>query len=112
MTMTLYCGIDLHSSNGVYFVTDEQDKPLFQKCLPNSLPIILGALETFRKDLKLVVVESTYNWYWLVDGLSEHGYPDCLANPSATKALASKWSKAAYYILKRQEVFDIAKVFG
>jgi transposase len=30
-----------------------------------------------------VVVESTYNWYWLVDGLNEHGYRVRLANPAA-----------------------------
>jgi transposase len=65
MTTTLYCGIDHHSSNGMYFLTNEQDKPLFKKRLPNSLPVILDALEPFRKDLKVVAVESTYNWYWL-----------------------------------------------
>jgi len=31
------------------------------------------------------VVESTYNWYWLVDGLQEEGYKVHLANPSAIK---------------------------
>jgi transposase len=31
------------------------------------------------------VVESTYNWYWLVDGLQEHGHKVHLANPSAMK---------------------------
>ena len=30
----------------------------------------------------------------------------------ATKALAAKWSKAAYYIMKRQEDFDLTRVFG
>ncbi len=30
----------------------------------------------------------------------------------ATKALAAKWSKAAYYIMKRQEAFDLTRVFG
>ena len=30
----------------------------------------------------------------------------------ATKALAAKWSKAAYYMIKRQEAFDLARVFG
>jgi transposase len=101
MTKTLYCGIDLHSSNGVYFVADEQGKPMFKKRLPNSLPTVLDALEPFRKDLKLVAVESSYNWYWLVDGLSEHGYPVCLANPSAIKQYdglkqANDWADAAF----------------
>ena len=31
------------------------------------------------------MVESTYNWYWLVDGLQENGYKVHLANPSAIK---------------------------
>jgi transposase len=30
----------------------------------------------------------------------------------ATKALAAKWSKAAYYMMKRQEHFDLTRVFG
>ena len=30
-----------------------------------------------------VVVESTFNWYWLVDGLMDHGYRVHLANPAA-----------------------------
>jgi transposase len=30
-----------------------------------------------------MVVESTYNWYWLVDGLMEQGYPVHLANTAA-----------------------------
>jgi transposase len=43
-------------------------------------------LEPFRDQLKGLVVESTYNWYWLVDGLMDAGY-GCvhLANPSAIK---------------------------
>jgi transposase len=31
------------------------------------------------------VVDSTYNWYWLVDGLMTKGYTVHLANPSATQ---------------------------
>ncbi len=29
-----------------------------------------------------MAVESTFNWYWLVDGLRAHGYPIDLANPA------------------------------
>lgn len=83
MRKNLYCGVDLHSNNAMYVVTDDQDKPLLQRRLPNQLPLILEVLEPFRKQLKVVAVESTYNWYWLVDGLMEHAYPVVLANPSA-----------------------------
>jgi len=82
MDKTLYCGVDLHSSNGMYVITDEQDRQLFKKRLPNVLSVVLGHLEPFRTQLRVVVVESTYNWYWLVDGLQEHGYPVVLANPA------------------------------
>jgi transposase len=41
------------------------------------------ALEPFRKKISAIAVESTYNWYWLVDGLQDKGYKMHLANPSA-----------------------------
>ncbi len=53
--------------------------------MPNELNNVLIALEPFKQSLEAVVVESTFNWYWLVDGLQEHGYKVHLANPSATK---------------------------
>jgi transposase len=83
--MKLYAGIDLHSSNNYVGIIDEKDNRLYQKRLPNRLEDILPALEPFKNNLEGVVVESTYNWYWLVDGLQEEGYKVHLANPSAIK---------------------------
>jgi transposase len=83
--MGTYAGIDLHSSNSYIGIIDEQDKRQFGKRLPKSLTQILLALESFKKNLEAVVIESTYNWYWLVDGLQEEGYNVHLANPSAIK---------------------------
>jgi transposase len=40
-------------------------------------------LQPFQDAISGVVVESTYNWYWLVDGLMEKGYPVHLANTLA-----------------------------
>ncbi len=80
---TLYCGIDLHSNNAVYVVADQTDKVVFKKRIPNQLPAVLSALKPFKSKLVTVAVESTYNWYWLVDGLMEQGYPVVLANPAA-----------------------------
>jgi len=82
MDKTLYCGVDLHSNNAMYVITDQEDQALFKRRLPNALPEVLEALEPYRRQLKVVAVESTYNWYWLVDGLLDHGYPVVLANPS------------------------------
>jgi transposase len=81
--MRLYCGIDLHSTNSYVVVLDAEDRAVFQRRLVNDLGVILGALAPFSERLCGVVVESTYNWYWLVDGLQEAGYRVHLANPAA-----------------------------
>ena len=47
------------------------------------LPTILERLAPYQADLKGVVVESTDNWYWLVDGWMEADYGVHLANPAA-----------------------------
>ena len=83
--MKYYAGIDLHSSNNYIGIIDEKDKRLFGKRIDNDLPDVLSVLEPFKSNLDGVVVESTYNWYWLVDGLQQHGYQVHLANPSAVK---------------------------
>ena len=83
--MKLYCGIDLHANNSVIAVLDEQDKTCYEKRLPNDLALILGVLQPYRADLQGCVVESTYNWYWLVDGLMESRYRVHLANTAAIR---------------------------
>ncbi|SEI21679.1 IS110 family transposase [Pseudomonas asplenii] len=80
-----FCGIDLHSNNSVVVVTDETDRVLLSRRCPNELAKILDLLEPHRNELVGAVVESTYNWYWLVDGLMAAGYEVRLANPVAMK---------------------------
>ena len=70
----LFCAIDLHSNNCFVVASDDADKVLYSKRLRNNLAEISAALSPYRADLFGVVVESTYNWYWLVDGLVETGY--------------------------------------
>jgi transposase len=69
--MELYAGIDLHSNNSVVTVLDEADRTVYAKRLPNDLDTIAAALGSCRGTLRGVAVESTYNWYWLVDGLQD-----------------------------------------
>jgi transposase len=80
--MKLYVGIDLHSTNSYVVVIDETGVVLYQKRLPNDIQIILFELRQLT-GIESIVVESTYNWYWLVDGLQEAGYMLKLANPNA-----------------------------
>jgi transposase len=83
--MKLFAGIDLHSHNSVIAIIDNANKRIFKKKIKNDLQTILHSLEPFKEQLKGIVVESTYNWYWLVDGLMDQGYRLHLANPSAIK---------------------------
>lgn len=80
-----YSAIDLHSNNNVLVVTDETDRVLVEKRLPNDLNRVLEMLAPHQDELAGVVVESTYNWYWLVDGLMTAGYTVKLANTGAIK---------------------------
>jgi transposase len=81
--MKLYAAIDLHSDNNVTVVIDEQDQVVYQKRLANDVAMIVEQLSVYRASLQGIVVESTYNWYWLVDGLMEQGYKVHLANTAA-----------------------------
>jgi transposase len=56
-----FCGIDLHSNNSVVIVSDEEDRILFNKRLPNDLGQIRAVLEPHRDELAGVVIESAYN---------------------------------------------------
>jgi len=95
--MSYYVGIDLHSDNSYIGVIDKKDSRIFGKKLPNDLGVILKELKPFKKEIQGIVVESTYNWYWLVDGLQEAKYKVHLANPaemqqySGMKYTDDKW---------------------
>ena len=81
--MKLYAGIDLHSNNNFLAIIDESDTRVYKKKLPNQPDVILAELEPFRKKIAGIVVESTFNWYWLVDLLMDVGCCLHLANPAA-----------------------------
>ena len=81
--MPLYGGIALHANNSVVVLLNDQDQVVYQKRLPNHLPTILDLLAPYHVEIMGFVVASTYNWYWLVDGLMEAGYRVHLANPAA-----------------------------
>lgn len=83
--MEVYAGLDLHSTNTYVAMIDNDNKVLYKQRHGNDVPTILSALDPFKQDIQGVVVESTYNWYWLVDALMDAGYRVHLANVSAIK---------------------------
>lgn len=81
--MKLYVGDDLHGNNNFLALVDRKGKRVDQQKLPNDLFVIRDFLKPYQKDIVGIAVESTFNWYWLVDGLMDSGYKLHLANPSA-----------------------------
>ena len=83
--MKLYCGIDLHSNNSVLTILDEKDQIIYQRRLKNDLKRILAVMDLYGGAIEGIAIESTFNWYWLVDGLMEAGYRVHLVNTAAVK---------------------------
>ena len=102
--MAFYCGIDLGSRHAQICVIDNDQKRLIQRKVENSLETILPLLEPYRTDIK-IVVESTFNWYWLIDGLQEAGYDICLAHVLGLAAIT-----AAKVKTDKRDAFALAKL--
>ena len=83
--MKLYAAIDLHANNSVLVIIDENDKVVYEHRHPNELSIILEHLAPYQENIEAIAVESTYNWYGLVDGLMEANYSVKLVNTAAVK---------------------------
>ena len=81
--MELYGGIDLHSNNCAFNLIDHDGNVVLKKRIANDLTTITTLLEPYKDALVGLVVESTYNWYWLVDGLMENDFKVHLANTAA-----------------------------
>ena len=75
-------GMDLHSNNVMIGIMDMDGKRLVSRKAPCDLDEIVKFLAPYKERLERVAVESTYNWYWLVDGLQARKYPVVLANPA------------------------------
>ena len=80
--MELYAAFDLHANNSLLGIIDGDGKRVFKKRLHNERELILEVLRPHKEHIVGIAVESTYNWYWMVDALMEEGYRVHLANPS------------------------------
>jgi transposase len=67
----------------VLALLDEDERLVYRRRLANEAAGILEVLAPYRESIVGLVVESTYNWYWLVDALLEAGDPVHLANTAA-----------------------------
>ena len=74
-----YSGIDLSARDSFICIVNDDLSILLHRKLLNDLPAIASLLDPFKPSLQ-IVVESTFNWYWLVDGLQALGFQVCLAH--------------------------------
>ena len=81
--MTLYAAFDLHANSNQLGIIDQKGDRVLNKKLPNDPVLILKTLKPFKRRISGIVVESTFNWYWLTDLLMDAGYKVHLANPCA-----------------------------
>lgn len=58
---------------------------MFYRRVRADLQAVLDALSPYWDELESLGVESTFNWYWLVDGLGEKGLDVRLGNPAKMK---------------------------
>ena len=82
MTKQVLAGIDLHSNNAMIAIVDQDGRRLKHKKVDCNLQQVVDFLSPVKEQLKSIAVESTFNWYWLVDGLRALSYPVVLANPA------------------------------
>ena len=78
----IYAGLDLHSNNVMCSLRNERGEVVLKRKVETRLEAVIQVLAPYRGQLQAVAVESTFNWYWLVDGLRDAEYPAVLANPA------------------------------
>ena len=81
-TNKLYAGADLHGSNVFLSLCDQDGNNVFRKRVKANLGAVNAALDPFWDRIVALGVESTFNWYWFVDGLQEQGRNVKLGNPA------------------------------
>lgn len=87
--MSCYCGIDLGARHSHFCLVDEPNGAVIaQRRVPNDTELILRFLKEHGPDVR-IAVESTFNWYWLVDTLQDHGYDVILAHTLGLKAITA-----------------------
>jgi len=78
----LYGGADLHGNNVFLTVCDGQGQRVMERRVKANLNAVNQAMEPYWERVQSLAVESTYNWYWFVDGLRSQGRDVRLANPA------------------------------
>jgi transposase len=63
-------------------VKNQDGRQVAHRKVDCDLKEVSAFLQPYKGQFESLAVESTFNWYWLVDGLRSEGYPIDLANPA------------------------------
>lgn len=102
--MSFYCGIDLGARESQLCVINSGLKRELEIKVPNKLEQIKELLAPYKGELE-IVVESTFNWYWLVDGLQAAGFKVVLAHTLGLRLITGAKVKT-----DRRDAFALAKL--
>src|SRR6266436_5797287 len=93
----LIAGLDLHSNNVMIGVINQDGKRVAHRKVDCDLKEVMQFLEPFKPQLQSMAVESTFNWYWLVDGLRAlfFFFPTTAVNAASARgsAAGSAWHR-------------------
>ena len=104
METLYYCGIDLHTKKSHLCIIDQEGDRVDGLSMKNDLSGILKFLAPYSQGLK-IAVESTINWYWLVDGLKANGYDVTLAHSAGLSLITGAKVKT-----DRRDAFKLARL--
>jgi transposase len=86
------CGIDLHAYTMSVCIMDKNGKVLVKKSIKCEIDLLMNILKPYHKNVT-VGVESTFNWYWLLDGLKRHKLPCHLGHALYIKRMSGNKHK-------------------
>ncbi|AKJ63360.1 IS110 family transposase [Kiritimatiella glycovorans] len=81
----LYAGADLHGNNVFLSICDREGTEVFRRRVRTTLDAVNEAMDPYWPQVQAMGIESTFNWYWLVDGLREQNRDVRLGNPAKMK---------------------------
>lgn len=87
-----YCGVDLHSRTIYVCVMNREGEIMLKRNIQNNFTIFKQFITPFLPNLA-VGCESTYNYYWLLDGCREAGIPFYLGHALYMKAISGNKKK-------------------
>jgi transposase len=88
MSYQFHCGIDLGARRSQIAIIDDEQRVLLNVKHDNAIGTFRRCLEPYV-DRVQVVVESTFNWYWLIDGLRSASIPVTLAHTAGLAAISA-----------------------